>query len=493
MEPDSPAGRLPGEGVFNLLKHEKPLSGLMALTVLVYTFLSSIRQWRFMTGGFDLGIYDQVVWEYSRFLAPASTLRNLSNALGDHFEPILALVAPLYWVLPGPEALFFVQSAAVALGAVAVFRFTQRRLGRAPAYQWTIAYLVFWGTQNALGYDFHGVLLAVPFIAFAIDFTDLQQRGKAFACLTVLLFVKEDLGLWVAFFGLYLLLAKRWKWGLACFATGTAGFLLEVMVVVPYLARPQPYSHWLYPDFGNSPLEALGTVAHHPLWVFQVWFSDPRKSWTLLWSFAACAFTAFGSPWVILTLPLLAERMLSNSPSLWSMGFHYSATLAPVLMMAGADGLFRLARAWKGGSRFLPAVRVVSALVMVLNLGTIPIFSLRDLTRPKFYQSEPYEKTGRQLSALIPKDAVVLAQDTVVPHLSQRKGIFMISNDNLGMDCDYFVACRYLPLWPFESYDPIEKAARERLERGYSKIFEGDGWILLKRTALPPPDRENKT
>ena len=476
MEPGSKAGSSPEEGVFPLLKRERPLLGLAALAVLVYSFLSCVRQWRFMTGGFDLGIHDQVVWEYSRFLPPASTLMGFSNALGDHFDPILALLAPLYWVLPGPEALFFAQSFAVALGALALFRFTRRRLGRIPAYEWTIAFLVFWGIQNALGYDFHDVVLAVPLIAFAIDFIDLQQWGKATACLAALLFVKEDLGLLVSFFGVYLLVRRQWKKGLACFALGVAVFLLEVMVVVPALARPRPYAHWIYPDFGNSPLEALGIAAHHPFLAFQVWFSDPQKLWTTLWSFAACAFLALASPLAVLALPLLAERMLSNDPLLWSMGFHYSATLAPVLMMAGADGLFRLARARKEGW-----VLALSALVMALNLATIPIFSLRDLTRPKFYHREPSEVTGQKVLALIPKEAVVLAQDTLVPHLSHRKGIFMISKDDLGMDCDYFVACRNLPAWPLDSYDPIEKSVQQRIGQGYVKVSETDGWILLKK------------
>ncbi len=451
----------------------------------VYTLLSCVRQWRFQTGGFDLGIHDQVIWEYSRFLHPTSTLMGFDNALGDHFDPILMLLGPLYWFLPGPEALFLAQSLAVAIGGLAVFRFARRRLGRTPAYQWTAAYLVFWGIQSGLSYDFHDLLLAVPFIAFAIDFIDLKRWGWAFFCLVMLLFVKEDLGLLVAFFGVYLLVLGEWKKGSAIFFVGVVGFLLEMTVVLPYLASPRSYNHWVYPDLGRSLGESIGTILRHPLLVPKVLFSDPQKIVTMFCSFLACGFLTFLSPVGLLTIPLLAERMLSNAGNLYSMGYHYSATIAPVLMMGGVDGLYRLAMREKGRSGKL--VPIASLVVLVLNLATVPIFPLRDLFRAKFYRSNPVVETAPKALALVPPDAKVLAQDTIVPHLSHRKSIYMMAKSELGMDCDYFIACRDLPAWPFDGFDPIEGSARQRMSHGYQKIFDENGWIVLKKAGGQDP------
>ena len=144
-------------GLFSTLRQERPLLWLMALVTLIYTFLSCVRQWRFLTGGWDLGVFDQMVWQLSRFQLPNSSLLPHDLRLGGHFSPVLALAAPFYWIFKTPEILFFLQSSAVALSAGAVFLFAQKRLGRTPAYLWTIAYAWFWGLQAALGEDFHPV------------------------------------------------------------------------------------------------------------------------------------------------------------------------------------------------------------------------------------------------------------------------------------------------------------------------------------------------
>ncbi len=468
-------------GILSTLRSEKPLFLLSILAALVYAFLSCLRHWRFATGGWDLGIHDQVIWEYSKLKVPASTLMGFSNALGDHFNPILALLAPFYWIFPAPELLFFAQSIAVALSVIAVFLFTQRRLGRSPAYLWSVAYAVFWGIQNALGYDFHDVLLAVPLIAFAIEYMDEREWRKVFICLALLLTVKEDMGLLVAAFGVTLMISRQWKKGISCAGIGLAAFFFEISYLIPSLAQPRGYTHWIYTDFGKTPWEALGTIVHHPFLVFQVWVSNSEKFLTMLWSFAACLFMIFMSPLLILALPIFAERMLSNSEHLWSMGYHYSATIAPILMMGGVDGLYRLAKKYRERPSYRKVVLTVSWVVLSLNLPTIFIFPLRDLFRVKCYRQTPVIKTGHQILSMIPPNALVLAQDTIVPHLSHRPNIYMIDVNTLGMDCDYFVACKALPSWPLEGFEPIEKNIGQKLEKGYLKVFEGDGWTVLMR------------
>jgi uncharacterized membrane protein len=72
-----------------------------------YALISLFRHWRFGSG-YDLGIFDQAVWLMSRFEAPASTISGYAHIFGDHFSPVLILLAPLYWVAPAPETLLIV-------------------------------------------------------------------------------------------------------------------------------------------------------------------------------------------------------------------------------------------------------------------------------------------------------------------------------------------------------------------------------------------------
>lgn len=61
------------------------------------------------------------------------------------------------------------------------------------------------------------------------------------------------------------------------------------------------------------------------------------------------------------------------------------------------------------------------------------------------------------------------------------------------MNCDYFVACRGLSVWPLDGFQPIERSIQKRLNEGYVKVFEGEGWFLLNKPAAvqPVPDGKN--
>jgi uncharacterized membrane protein len=106
----------------------------------VYALIGLFRHWRFESSAFDLGIFDQVVWRLSRFETPASSIRGLSNIFGDHFHPIIALFAPLYWIAPAPETLIAAQAVVLGLSVVPVHLYLQDRLPAGPATALSVSY-----------------------------------------------------------------------------------------------------------------------------------------------------------------------------------------------------------------------------------------------------------------------------------------------------------------------------------------------------------------
>src|SRR5204862_254103 len=61
-----------------------------------FSAISLFRYVHFGANGFDLGIQDQTVWGYSRLEMIANTVLGVPNLLGDHFNPILMVLAPFY-------------------------------------------------------------------------------------------------------------------------------------------------------------------------------------------------------------------------------------------------------------------------------------------------------------------------------------------------------------------------------------------------------------
>ncbi|WP_433349501.1 DUF2079 domain-containing protein [Microtetraspora malaysiensis] len=82
----------------------------------LYSAAGLIRLHAFRLGTSDLVIFDQAVRSYSRFGLPVSIAKGVHNdfgpdfsVLGDHWSPILASLAPFYWLHDGPEILLVLQ------------------------------------------------------------------------------------------------------------------------------------------------------------------------------------------------------------------------------------------------------------------------------------------------------------------------------------------------------------------------------------------------
>ena len=204
--------------------------------------------------------------------------------------------------------------------------------------------------QSAVAFDFHETAFAVPLTAFAIYFMDGRRWPSYFACIALLLLVKEDTGILVAFFGLCLLIQKQPRPGIASVLAGTIWFILVIEVFIPSCDPPDSeFGYWAYyGQFGTDFTGIVKNMLRDPLAVLQALVDPRQKLQTLFATFGPFALLAFLSPLVVLTIPIFLERFLASNSLMWGQQFHYTATLSPIIAMASADSLHRLA--WMGGA-----------------------------------------------------------------------------------------------------------------------------------------------
>lgn len=458
---------------------------IILLATAAYSSLSILRHRHFSSGAFDLGIFDQIVWLYSRLEAPYMTMRaNLLNehALGDHFHPILISLVPLYWLTGRVESLLLAQGFLFALAVLPIFLFAEKRLGKWPACLFALSYTIFWGVQQAVEFDFHEVAFAVPLIAFSIYFIDEKRWGWYFICACLLLLTKENLSITVAFFGIYLISLRQIRRGLLTLFVGILWFSLVMGVFMPYFRGQGGYHYWTYIQFGPDLPSAIRATLKNPLLVIRVLFAPAAKLLSYWYTFYPFLCLSFLSPLFILMIPLLAERFLSAQPNYWSMHYHYSAVISPVIVMASADGLARLIRL-AGADRLRSAIGILcGSIILLLNLHLLPRQPLWKLTEGSYWQSSRSDITGRRAVAMIPREASVAAQAPVVPHLSQRRHIFLLAYNLVTIpDADYIIACEQLGTFPYPGFQEIKQYLDAQQDKGYRKIFEEDGWIILQR------------
>lgn len=264
-----------GHDIVGGLRRRKLLLLLILVMTVAYSTLSILRHRHFNSSAFDLGIFDQTIWRYSRFDIPYSSIRSNrvdENILGDHFHPILMLLAPLYWFTDSVETLLVVQALLFTITAIPIFLFIEKRLGKPAAYLFTISYLIYWGIQLAVEFDFHEIAFAVPLVALAIYFIDEKRWNLYFACAGLLLLTKEDLSIVVVFFGFYLITLKHIKLGLMSVALGLAWFFLALKLIIPFCSGENSYRYWDYKTFGSDPISSIQTIFRNPLLLIRTLF-----------------------------------------------------------------------------------------------------------------------------------------------------------------------------------------------------------------------------
>src|SRR3990170_1585535 len=145
----------------------------------LYSIYGVVRHFRTESYIFDLGYYDQLIWLAS-IGKPLFSSIIWSHAWNDHFSPTIFLLTPLYWMGGGAKTLIIFQAFFVCLGAYPIYLLSIKKTGN-NLFSLTLAftYLLFYGIQNALAFDFHPVTLGATLLAFLFWFYE-QKKFKLF-------------------------------------------------------------------------------------------------------------------------------------------------------------------------------------------------------------------------------------------------------------------------------------------------------------------------
>src|SRR5699024_1923797 len=83
-------------------------------------------------------------------------------------SPLLALLAPVWWVWPSAEALLWTQALLFGVSAIPLTRLAIDRLGPGLGTLAGGAYVFSFGLQSAAAVQFHEVAFAVPLLALSL-------------------------------------------------------------------------------------------------------------------------------------------------------------------------------------------------------------------------------------------------------------------------------------------------------------------------------------
>ena len=301
-----------------------------ALFFPITTTGSAARWLNFDYRTFDLAYYVQALWQLGHGRLWSSLLA--VPLMGNHVEPIIFLLAPLFALLPHPMTLVVVQNAALAAMAPLGFRLA-RLLGNGSraALPLTVALLTTPATGYIALHEFHPEALSAPLIIAMVLAYRLNALAGYWLAVLALLACKENMAALVAGFCLVEFVRNRrregrepWRWHLGPLTVALGWFLLCAIVITPALNQGKIDYLALYSRPGAAFAKA---VIHGNL------------IWGLLLPFLALPLLR--PWWLLIASPLFLQHLLSWRSSEWTIYFHYAAPLLPLLWIAAAEALAR--------------------------------------------------------------------------------------------------------------------------------------------------------
>lgn len=480
-------------------------------------------------GMMDVAEFDQAISSYAHFTAPHSPFIGLGAVngsgalqLSDHFTPLLALLAPFYWIRDGPETLLIETAILAALPVIPMWIFARRAFapsssGTCAAYLIALGYGLSWPLQMALAFEFHEVFLAMPVMAWMLERAQAGRLRQAALISLLLLGVKDDMGFVVAAFGAYLAAkdvtpgawcrlaaaartspgaplraatrSGRWSY-LAMIPIGLGMVALVNAVLLPMFGG-SPTRNFTYSQFGRTPGRAMITMITHPALVGYTIVDPPTKLATLAMLLCPVLALCLLSPITLLVTPLLLERFLSTNNLYWGMALHYNAFLIPILFCGGIDGAARLTRALaaRKAARAAPDRDSRGSLPLLLAtwsvaFGLITPFPMHEMITPSFWNTSTSEITAaRTALSHIPAGTLVAAADSLGPQLLSRDQVIMWTSpgDRDYPDAPWVLADIRRPSPPFPSVAAQATDVRLLLSKGYQPVFQDDGFIVLHK------------
>ena len=495
-----------------------------------YAAISGYRYLRLASTSWDMGIFTEYVKRYAHLQAPIVDARAPGmNLLGDHFHPVVAVLAPFFRLFPSPLTLLIAQALLAALSVIPVTRAAQQLLGTAAGRAIGVAYGLSWGLQQMIDNDFHEIAFAVPLLAFSLSALVRGRVRAAVLWALPLVLVKEDQGFTVAAIGLLIAFGYRHRIaGLALAAWGLAWSLVAITVLIPHFSPTHAYLYW---SLGGN-LSGSGHRASLAGLLHQVFASSDVKLPTLVMILLPTAFLALRSPIVLAVLPSLALRFIATNSAYWSTQWHYNATVMPIVFIAAIDGMSRIraARAaagtgMNGGPASIGAAagtgmnggpararpagasrwrsqdanrwarkladqaeRHGTAMMLAICAALAFQFPLSSLWSPQTYQLGPHVAAARAAMALVPNGSTVATDIDLLAPLGARADAFWLGNASTWLGHRGNPATQYVVYDGTAADLPAPSGTAlsyvESLSRGarYRQIYQQNGIFVFVRS-----------
>ena len=396
---------------------------LALIYILIASTICLLRHWSYNSWTLDLGAFTQSLSSTLDGHLLYNTPCGMSQ-LGYHFQPILFLLVPIFWIAPHAETLLIVQSIALGFSGYLVYRLARiQQLDHGTALLVEVLFLLSPLLHGVNFFDFHPVALAVPTLLVMIIGL-VQRRWILFSIGLVLsLMTKEDVIMALGVFGAAMLFAQYTRTKklerpyLVILISSVVTYALAVLIATIVSGFDTPpmigYGELRYSYIGEPPGQFI--------WGALKAFFSLGSIFLLLAYFWPLGFLPLLSPvWVSPALFILLKDLAATDGSQKTL-HQYPAAAIPFLFMALIQVLNRqdvreaLDSIWGKSRRLLPIALILMVLGLNFLVNMLPSSTIREANWPSLH-----DRATSTIIGLIPDGASVTAPYHIFSHLCTR-------------------------------------------------------------------------
>jgi len=445
----------------------------------------------------DLGIFHQAVYQISQGdLLPHSSLKQ-QIIWGDHANFILFPIALIYRFLPDVRTLLIIQALTITTSAWPVFKLAQAKIKN---YLFSLAiifsYLLFFGFQYALDNDFHPSALAAAAIAWALWAAHTKKQKTYWLIFALGLAIQEDIALIFVVLGIYFFLTKKRKLGLLTSLLALAYFIIITFFIMPiWTPHHAAVGHFDIAGVEGSTWHKATHIILNPIDTTKQLIDQPQKRHSLKTIFQSHGYLPLASPATyLLTSPSIVSRFLSARYTRWQIGFHYNATLAPLLAYGTILTTYWIRKAAiKVSQEKLFHLLITTLLAIALLYGTYasswrdPDLPLHKLSHPEFTEREFQPVMSRPaleiIKAMIPPEKSVSVASGLLPTLSGRPFVYSYP-EPFPKQTKYVVLSTEFNTWPLPKGEMEAVIDEFRDNPNYTLFWDDFGIVGFKKIPL---------
>ncbi len=450
----------------------------------IFSVLSITRHEHFSSHGWDLALYEQMIWKYSSGQIAFSSLTHQLD-LGDRFRPTMLLVVPFYKLWPDTKLLLIIQALLIASSALPLFLLALRKT-ESYILSLTIAFasILFVGSQSLMMNDFHELAFLPVFLASAFLFLDKKQWKLYFLMLVLALGVREYIGFIIASLGISLFFMKvPGKVAVFTFILGLVWSFIAIFIIMPRLGG-NAYTGFL--GKGEPFGKEVAYIISNPGFLIYNAFQPNLKLQTVFVSFASFGFLSFLYPPLLFPIAthFLIRFLDLTHRYRWTYYFQYSADLAVLLSVAviySTANFNKLLNKFKLKAKYSLEIMILCMAVLIIQI-LVPT-PLKLLLHKDFFQAQSYMQYNNEMFKLIPPDVSVAAQNTLAAHLGRRNQLSILPD--VG-DAEYIAVDLHPGQDNFDLYGLSYNDMRNLLgkyqnDNLYKIIYQkGDSFLLKK-------------